>query len=146
MIASLKSRLLSPRGITWLGGLFIAAIAAMAVYDIVRGYHETIESTNRELDAHARTIAEQTARTVQAVDVMLRHLALQFQNGPLEKLSAYELHRYLREQAVGLVQIDGLAIRDATGTSLATSWAYPVPAAVASVADRAFYQELRDTR
>jgi PAS domain S-box-containing protein len=145
MIASLRSRLLTPRGIAWLGGLFIAVIVAMAVYDIVRGYRKAIESTGHELDVQARTIAEQTARTIQAVDVVLRHLEQQFQQGPVPKLSGHDLHLYLREQLVGLVQIDGLTIRDARGISLATSWAYPVPAAVASVADRAFYQELRDS-
>jgi PAS domain S-box-containing protein len=145
MIASLRPRPLTPRNVAWLGGLFIGLIVAMAVYDIVRGYHKGVENTGRELDAQARTIAEQTARALQAVDVVLRHLKKEFQQGNLATLTAKDLHVFLREQAVGLVQIDGLAVRDATGTTLATSWAYPTPESVLNIADRAFFKTLRDT-
>ena len=48
----------------------------------------TVDNTGQELDAQARVIAEQTARSVQAVDVVLRHLAEQFRVGTLSALSA----------------------------------------------------------
>ena len=62
---------LKPRGrswhrIPWVGGLFIAAIAALAVWDVVRGYRAAADDTERELETQARVIAEQTARSVQA--------------------------------------------------------------------------------
>ncbi|MES2959567.1 MAG: PAS domain-containing protein [Pseudomonadota bacterium] len=109
------------RRVAWLGGLFIAAMVGLAAYDIVRGYRSTVAETGRELDTQARVIAEQTARSVQAVDVVLRHLAEQLQTGTLATLSRDELHLYLKEQAVGLVQIDGLVVFNPDGTVRAVS-------------------------
>jgi hypothetical protein len=71
-IGSLWPRQWTQRSVPWVGGLFIAVIAAMAAYDIVRSYQATISNTGHELDSQARVIAEQTARSVQAVDVVLR--------------------------------------------------------------------------
>ena len=62
------------RAVPWIGGMFIAAIVALAGYDIVDSYRTTVANTGRDLDAQARIIAEQTARSLQAVDVVLRHL------------------------------------------------------------------------
>jgi PAS domain S-box-containing protein len=98
------------RTVAWAGSLFIAVIVALAAYDIVRGYHATVERIGRELDSQARVIAEQTARSVQAVDVVLQHLKEQMQTGPLAALSPADLHRYLQEKAVGLVQADALVV------------------------------------
>jgi PAS domain S-box-containing protein len=111
----------SGRRIAWIGGLFITVIAAMAVYDMVRSYRESIAQTQRELDVQARVIAEQTTRSLQAVDTVLRHLAEQHQRGVLQRLSPDELHAYLKEQAVGLVQVDGLSLFGPDGRGLGSS-------------------------
>jgi PAS domain S-box-containing protein len=144
LFSSIRPLLSSPRAIAWLGGLFIGAIAVMAAYDIVRGYHVAVENTGRELDTQARTFAEQTARSIQAVDIVLRHLDKQARAGTFAAMSAQDLHLYLREQAVGLVQTDGIAVRNASGVTLAASWVHPVPPGVADVSDRIFFQELRE--
>ena len=88
-----SSETLKPRGrswqrIPWFGGLFIAAIAAMAVWDVVRAYRVAADDTDRELETQARVIAEQTARSVGAVDVVLRHVAAEYKRGRLARLSA----------------------------------------------------------
>ncbi len=119
------SRHLTRRSVAWTGGLLIAIIVAMAAFDIVRSYHHAVEETGRELDTQARIIAEQTARSVQAVDIVLRHVATEFQRGRLSKLSPAELHAYLDGQAVGLTQVDGFAMHDASGEALAISWLPP---------------------
>src|SRR6476619_2017164 len=118
---------LKPRGrswqrIPWFGGLFIAVIAAMAVWDVVRGYRVAAEDTDRELETQARVIAEQTARSVQAVDVVLRHVAAEYKRGRLDRLSPDDLHHYLRELSIGLKQIDGFGLYDADGNAVALSW------------------------
>ncbi|HYS13419.1 MAG TPA: PAS domain-containing protein, partial [Burkholderiaceae bacterium] len=64
-------------------------------------------------------------RTLQAVDVVLRHVAAEHEGGRLAKLSPEDLHAYLRQQAVGLIQIDGLSLFDAHGEPLAISWLQP---------------------
>ena len=49
-------------------------IVGLAAYDIYRSYRITVSNTSRELETQARIIAEQTSRTIQAVDVVLRNL------------------------------------------------------------------------
>src|SRR5688572_11533506 len=113
------------RAVAWTGGFFIAVIVALAAYDIVESYQTTVLDTGRELDAQARLIAEQTARSLQAVDVVLRHLAQQHQSGAFDAMSDRDLHLYLREQAVGLVQAEGIGIIRPNGTPRAVSLYYP---------------------
>jgi PAS domain S-box-containing protein len=131
------------RTVAWVGGLFIAAIVALAAHDIVEGYHRTVANTGRELDAQARLIAEQTARSLQAVDVVLRHLAQQHRLGAFEAMGPKELHNYLREQAVGLVQVEGVGIIDADGNPSALSMAHPLPPTVTNVADLEIFRALK---
>ncbi len=110
------------RSVPWIGALIVVVIVATATLDLRRTYYMAIEETDRDLNAHARIIAEQTARSVQAVDVVLRHVAAEYRRGRLGRLKPDELHAYLNEQAVGLVQIDGLALHDASGDAMAISW------------------------
>ena len=138
---------LKPRGrswqrIPWFGGLFIAAIAAMAVWDVVRGYRVAADDTDRELETQARVIAEQTARSVQAVDVVLRHVAAEYKRGRLDRLSPDELHHYLRELSVGLKQIDGFGLYDANGIAVARSWD-PSDTTMRSIADLPGFHAMR---
>ncbi len=145
-LASLQSRQWPRRCIPWVGGLLIAIIAATAVYDIARGYRLVVSDTRRELDSQARVIAEQTARAMQAVDFVLRHIALQFQKGALAGQSEEELGVYLKEQAVGLVQLDGLAIVDASGSGRAASFVNTRPTPNPDLTTRAYFRALRDDR
>ena len=86
------------RAVAWVGGLFIAAILGLAAYDIVQGYRRTLDNAGHELEGQARLIAEQTARSLQAVDVVLRHLAQQHRQGAFDGMKPRDLHNYLREQ------------------------------------------------
>ena len=70
----------------------------------------------RELDTHSRIIAEQTARSLQAVDLVLRHIAGQRHTG-----ARADLHIFLREQVIGLVQVEQLLLFDAQGKLMASS-------------------------
>jgi PAS domain S-box-containing protein len=130
------------RAVPWIGGLFIAAIAALAGHDIVESHRSTVASTGRDLDAQARILAEQTARSLQAVDVVLRHLVQQHRQGALDAMSARELHAHLREQAVGLVQISGLVLVDSSGAPRALSETYPVPDSARDVSPLQIFRRL----
>src|SRR5918993_777029 len=143
-IAAFASRQWAARGVPWIGAVLIGVIVAMAATDIVRGYRITVDETGRELETQSRIIAEQTARSVQAVDVVLRYIGEQSKKGALSKLNEEELHNYLREQAVGLVQAEGLAMHNADGTPRAISWLYPAPDATANVAAMPAFQTARD--
>ncbi len=141
-LISATTRHMSSRSVAWTGGLLIGVIVTMAALDIVRSYRIAVEETGRELETQARIIAEQTARSVQAVDIVLRHVAAEFRRGRLSKLSTTELHAYLNEQAVGLVQIDGFAMHDANGDALAISWM--PPGTDVNVADFEGFRAVRD--
>jgi PAS domain S-box-containing protein len=141
-IATVGTRQWTRRSVPWIGTLFIGVIVAMAASDILRGYRMTVEDTGRQLETQARIIAEQTARSLQAVDVVLRHIASEFKRGRLARLRPEALHAYLNEQAVGLVQIDGLALHDARGDALAMSWLPPGTAV--NVAHLSGFVALRD--
>ena len=143
-IAAFASRQWTARSVPWIGAFLIAVIAALAATDIIRGYRVTVEETGRELETQARIIAEQTARSVQAVDVVIRHVAEQFRKGALARLGPEELHNYLRQQAVGLVQADGLAMHHADGTVRALSWIYPAPDGVTNISNMAEFRVARD--
>ncbi len=132
----------APRRIAWLGGLVIAAIVAQAAHDLWRSYQQAVSDTRRELDTQSRVIAEQTARSVQAVDVMLRQVAAEFRRGRLARLDAEELHVYLRDITVGLNQIDGLGMFDAHGDQIAVSW--PTPRRASNMAALPRFRQLRD--
>ena len=121
-IAPFATRRWKPRSILWLGGLFIAIFIALAAYDIVMGYRAALSDTGRRLESQARVIAEQTSRSLQAVDVVLRHLVERIDDGPLAAHTASDLRNYLREQSVGMVQIDGLLIVNADGSIRASSY------------------------
>ena len=143
-IAAFASRQWAARGVPWIGAVLIGVIIVMAATDIVRGYRISVEETGRELETQSRIIAEQTARSVQAVDVVLRYISEQFKNGALSKLNEEELHNYLKEQAIGLVQAEGLAMHNADGSPRAISWVYPAPDTTANVAALPAFQTARD--
>lgn len=132
------------RTVAWLGGAVIAIIVAQAAYGIVRSYHATVEATGRELESQAHVLAEQTARSMQAIDVVMRHLAEQMRTGPLVRASDDELHAYLKEQAVGLVQADGLVLIDAGGHVRAVSQVPPAEMKQIELADNRYFQRLRE--
>jgi PAS domain S-box-containing protein len=131
------------RTVAWVGGVLIAAILGLAAYDIVQGYRRTLDNAGHELEGQARLIAEQTARTLQAVDVALRHLAEQHRQGMFDGMKPLALHNYLREQAVGLVQVEGLGIIHPDGNARALSMFHPLPASVTNVAGMEIFQALR---
>ena len=145
-IGSRISRKWARRAVPWSGGLFIGAIIGLAGYDIVRSYYTTVSNTGRELETQARVIAEQTARSLQAVDVVLRHVVEQFRVGTLSALSRPDLRSYLQEQAVGLIQIDGLLALHADGTVRGTSYASPEQEAALNVAAFPPFVALRSNR
>jgi PAS domain S-box-containing protein len=125
-----------------LGGLFITAMLALAVLEIVSDYRHAITDTERRLESQARSLAEQTARSAQVVDVALRHIAEHVKTVAAPSGVSSELHDYLREQTAGLEQLDGLAIHSADGTQLAVSWQFPPP--TVDVTGRQFFSTLRD--
>jgi PAS domain S-box-containing protein len=143
-LAAFASRQWTARSVLWIGAVLIGVIVILAATDIVRSYRASLEDTSRELETQASILAEQTTRSVQAVDVVIRHIAEQFRKGALARSGPEELHNYLKDQAVGLVQADGLAMHHADGTVRALSWIYPAPDGVANISSLAEFRVARD--
>ncbi|MGH6611043.1 MAG: ATP-binding protein [Burkholderiaceae bacterium] len=144
-LASLRTQPWLQRSIPWIGGVLIVVIACAAAYDIVRNYQAVVRDTGRELDSQARVIAEQSARSLQAADLVLRHIALRFKEGALPQ-DDKEMSSYLREQAIGLVQLDGLATVDAFGSGRAASFVDTKPEPDPDLSTRAYFRVLRESR
>ena len=125
------------------GLFFVAAITALSADDIVRSRREALAEIGRDLQSHARVTAEQAARSLQAVDVVLRHVAAESRGEDLRGRPAAELHGYLKNQALGLVQAEGLALFDAQGDLYASSVVERLQPPLANFADHPAFQALR---
>lgn len=140
LAATLRSRL----ALAWLGGVFIAAMGAHAAYDIHRHRGEVIENVQRDLEAQARVIAEQTARSIQAIDLVLGHLAVTLGDPRSTVVERDRAHELLKEQAAGLVQVEGLALFDVNGEIHAASNMPVAELPKVSFASADFFTQLRD--
>ncbi|WP_418316922.1 PAS domain-containing protein [Piscinibacter sakaiensis] len=104
------------RNMAWIGAALVAALTAFAAVDLVKTHRAAVSDTERRIETQARVVAEQTTRSVQAIDLVLRHLAQHTRAG-----NAAGLHDYLKDQTVGLIQVEALAVFDADGRLLANS-------------------------
>ena len=79
-------------GVILLGVLVIAAFAGSSAYDAWRSYRHAVMATDREITNVANALAEQTAWSLQAVDLLLLDTARWYrydsQSIPPERLGA----------------------------------------------------------
>src|SRR5580704_557956 len=101
-------------GIVVLGASVILAFAGSSAYDAWRSYRYSIHAAEREIGNEANALAEQTAWTLQAVDLLLLDTARWYrseaQNIPAERLDAA-----LAIRTAGLEQVRQVMIIDAQG-------------------------------
>jgi PAS domain S-box-containing protein len=97
----------------------------------------------------ALLIAEQTARSFQSVDLVLKEIVNHISIADYESPAAFHsglngpmAHQFLREHAVGMPQITNIIVASADGVIANTSQSWP-PSAM-SIADREQFQYLRD--
>ncbi|MDM0113633.1 ATP-binding protein [Variovorax sp. J22R133] len=123
------------------GAVLIAAFAGAAVYDGWRLHQQITFATERELGNLAKALAEQGARTLQAVDVLLRDTAEWYQitgrNLPPDAISAA-----LASRVVGVSQVSVLTIVDAQGRQRHRSRVTGEP--LADVSDRPYFRNQRE--
>jgi signal transduction histidine kinase/CheY-like chemotaxis protein len=112
--------------------LFILALAVSADYELDRSRMEVEQRAAREIDALARVFAEQTRRSLQTVDIMLRATAVAYRDGTLPPLDSRQMHEQLAAQRDQVPDVTALFITDAQGMRLNSSSSYP--SARASVA------------
>ena len=141
---SAPSRRLSLAGIILVGITIIAA--GLTIWD---RREEAIASYSREITNLGTVLAEQTARSMQAVDLILKEVqvrALAANTDDPEQLKRVmgteEVHRFLVSRQETLPQADAVGLVGADGTLINGSRQWPTP--VIDLSDRDYYTHFRD--
>src|SRR5215468_9841121 len=105
--------------------------AALAIWDL---RIDAIKTNTQEIHNLGVAFAEQTTRTLQAIDLVLdqtkdRVLGSGIRNPERfeQKLSGVKWHRFLADRLKSLAQADALALIDADGKLVNTSRQWPAP-------------------
>src|SRR4029453_17860464 len=88
---------------------------------------EAQQRAEHEIDALARVFAEQTRRSLQTVDIMLRSLAEAYRDRTLPALDSRQMHEELAAQRDQFSDVAAVFITDARGERLNSSTDFPPP-------------------
>src|ERR1022692_1899804 len=91
-------------GIVVLGVLVILAFAASSAYDAWRAYRNSLAATDREIGNVAKALAEQTAWTWQAVDLLLEDTARWYRTDS-SRMAPERVDEVLANRAAGVPQV-----------------------------------------
>ena len=101
-------------GVILLGALAILAFAGSSAYDVWRSYHNSLVAADREIGNVANALAEQTAWTWEALDLLLSDTARWYRHDS-ERIPAERFDEILAHRAAGMQQVRLLSIVDAHG-------------------------------
>jgi PAS domain S-box-containing protein len=127
-------------GIVVLGAFVILAFAGSSAYDAWRSYRYSVNATQREINTVANALAEQTAWTLEAVDLLLLDTAQSYRDDsiPPERIDAA-----LAIRITALPQVRRIAIIDAQGNRRHLSGGSP--AENLNLSDRSYFTAQRDS-
>ena len=142
-------RRLSSTHLYLIGGILIAATIVAAALAIWERRQQSIESYQRDLTNLGITIAEQSARSMQAVDLVLRETQSKIEAAGVDNAAAFtrlmateETHRFLANRVATLPQAIGISPINADGLVINTPREWPV--SWVDVSDRDYYVHFRD--
>jgi signal transduction histidine kinase len=129
-------RLSSPSGRLGLAGLLLIVITMLAaVVTVWERRQEAIASYQREMRNLGVVLAEQTARSMQAVDLVLQETAAKILASGIEQPSQFDeaigthsFHRFLAGRGANLPQTSGVGVIGPDGKFVNGSRAWPPPA------------------
>ena len=124
-----------------LSALVILAFAGSSGYDAWRSYDYSVAATDREITNMANALAEQTAWTLQAVDLLLLDTARWYRSESLG-IPPERIDAVLENRTAGLQQVRQVAIVDAQGNPRYGSRGIPSPRH--NVSDRSYFIAQRD--
>jgi len=124
------------------GVLLVVAFTASAAYDGWRLHQQVMSATERELSNLAKALADESARSLQAVDVLLRDTASWYETSGAQ-LDADAVSAGLGARTVGVAQVSVLTIVDANGRQRHRSRQTGEPPA--DVSDRPYFLAQRDS-
>jgi PAS domain S-box-containing protein len=128
-------------GIVVLGVLVLLAFAGSSAYDAWRSHHHSLMATNREIGNVANALAEQTAWTWQAVDLLLRDTA-RWYTSDIHEIPPERLDDALATRTAGVPQVRLVTIIDAQGIQRHRSRGSSPPDL--DVSDRSYFIAQRD--
>ncbi len=141
---SAPSRRLSLAGVILVGITVIAA--GLTIWD---RREESIASYRREITNLGTALAEQTARSMQAVDLVLKEIQAEVvardTHDPEQLrrvMGTEDVHRYLVSRRETLPQVDAVGLVGADGTLINGSRLWPTP--VVDLSDRDYFTHFRD--
>jgi len=131
-------------------GIFLAlltiAAAGLAIWDL---REDAIDSYRKDINNLGVVLAEQTARTLQAVDLVMQEAREKVLNSgvnrpeDMKRLMGNEwVHQYLQNQIKSLPQADAIILVDADGKMVNFSRYWPIPEL--DISDRDFFKYARD--
>src|ERR1700761_3346133 len=128
-------------GVVVVGVLLICAFAGSSAYDAWRSYRYSIAATERELGNLANALAEQTAWSLETVDLLLldtaRWYRTESQDIPEDGRDAA-----LAARAAGVQPVRQVTIMDAQGNQVYRSRGFAIPNH--NVSDRSYFIAQRD--
>ncbi|RCW71257.1 ATP-binding protein [Pseudorhodoferax soli] len=124
-----------------LGAALILAFVGSATYDGWRLHQQITAANERELGNLAKALGAEAARSLEAVDVLLRETADWYEGADAPRRPA-AIANGLATRAAGVAQVSVLSIVGADGQQLARSRETGEP--MANVADRPYFQRQRE--
>ena len=135
------------RALAAVGALLVLAILGLTYFVIMEVRAREVSDAERDLSRLDLVLAEQTDRTIQAVDLILQGVTEDLRAAGIGTQDAYrrqatgpELFRALKARVSGVPQLDAVTLIAADGTLLNFSRYYPIPHV--NVADRDYFRAL----
>jgi PAS domain S-box-containing protein len=128
-------------GVALVGMAVILAFAASSAYDAWRSYRYAVAGTGREIGNVANALAEQTAWSLQAVDLLLLDTA-RWYSTEIRLIPEDRRNAALAARTAGILPVREVALMDASGNELYHSLRLSEPNH--NIADRSYFIAQRD--
>ena len=146
--ASVKRGPGDKRGLARLAALLIGVVLVMAGLAILGSREHALRQARQISGDLGALLAEQTARTLQGVDLVLQATEAQIRSAGIEssvalraKLNNAHMHDVLADELKNLPQATALSVIDVDGKTVVSSGAWP--SAPVDLSDRAYIRTLR---
>ncbi|WP_322011186.1 ATP-binding protein [Paraburkholderia sp. J12] len=122
--------------------LIVLLVWVASGWDAWRARRFTLADNDREMSSLANAIAEQSARSLQEVDLILRRTAVWEREAKTQTIGPEDETAFLRRQIEGLPQIRELTITDTNGMRIASTMV--LSKSDPDISGRRYFQELRN--
>jgi signal transduction histidine kinase/CheY-like chemotaxis protein len=131
------------------GSLVIAAILAVAIAVAINRYQTELADAGRELRMLDMLLAEETGRSLQSVELVLKSVVDQVNEDRVTRPEAFAaresslaMHEFLRARVAGIQQLNAITMIGGQGKLINFSRSWPIPDV--DLSDRDYFRYLRD--